>query len=118
MNVAAPSLGAVSNLERRAAPRSSARVYLNKYIDGHPYLCEALELSATGMLVRRVHEPDAPRAAYALELAAGPLDAGEARVWVCASPVWSAGELEALRFVACSDGDRARIEELISKVAA
>lgn len=104
--------------ERRAAPRTPARLYLNKYIDGHPYLCEALELSATGVLLRRVHEPDAPRAAYALELAAGPLEAGEARVWVCASPVWAAGDREALRFVGCSDGDRARIEGILARVAA
>ena len=106
------------NVDRRAAPRVEARVYLNKYIDGQPHLCEALEISTTGMLVRRVHEPDAPRAAYALELAAGPLDAGEARVWICASPVWAAGDLEALRFVECSDGDRARLQGLIAKMAA
>jgi hypothetical protein len=104
--------------ERRAAPRTPAHVYLNKYIDGHPYLCEAVELSATGMLVRRVHEPDAPRAAYALELAAGPLEAGEPRVWLCASPVWADGDLEALRFVECSDRDRGLIEGLLAKIAA
>src|SRR5580700_934732 len=81
------------NAERRAAPRTSARVYFNKYVDGHPHLCEAVELSRTGMLLRRVHGPDAPRAAYALELASGPLAPGETRVWLCGSPVWSAGDL-------------------------
>jgi len=106
------------NVERRAAPRVETRVYLNKYVDGHPHLCEALEMSATGMLVRRVHGPDAPRAAYALELAAGPLEAGQERVWVCASPVWAAGDLEALRFVECSDADRAKLEGLLARMAA
>jgi hypothetical protein len=104
--------------ERRAAPRSSARVYFNKYIDGHPHLCEAVELSSTGMLVRRIHEPDAPRAAYAVELAPGPLEAGAERLWLCASPVWSTGELEALRFVECSDRDRALLDDLVARVAA
>jgi hypothetical protein len=104
--------------ERRAAPRRSAHVYFNKYIDGHPYLCEAVELSASGMLVRRVNEPDAPRACYALELAAGPLGPGDERIWLCASPVWSAGELEALEFVAQSARDRELLEGLMSAVAA
>jgi hypothetical protein len=103
--------------ERRAAPRSPARVYFNKYIDGRPHLCEAVELSSTGMLTRRIHEPDAERAAYAIELAGGPLAAGDERVWLCASPVWSDGELEALRFIECSDRDRALVEGLIAHVA-
>ena len=106
------------NAERRAAPRTSARVYFNKYIDGHPHLCEAVELSRTGMLLRRIHEPDAPRAAYALEIAPGPLAAGDERVWLCASPVWTSGDLEALRFVGCSDRDGALLEGLIERAAA
>jgi hypothetical protein len=102
--------------ERRAAPRRSAHVYFNKYIDGHPYLCEALEMSASGMLVRRVHEPDAPRACYAVELAPGPLEPGDERIWLCASPVWRSGDLEALRFVAQSDRDRTLYDELMARV--
>lgn len=104
--------------ERRAAPRRSAHVYFNKYIDGHPYLCETLELSETGMLIRRIAEPDAPRACYALELAAGPLEPGEERLWLCASPVWQSGEMEALRFVAQSDRDRELLAGLMDRVAA
>lgn len=104
--------------ERRAAPRRSAHVYFNKYIDGQPYLCEALELSETGMLLRRVAEPDASRACYAIELAAGPLEAGEERLWLCASPVWQTDEYEALRFVAQSDRDRAMLSGLLDRVAA
>ena len=55
--------------ERRAAPRRPVDVYFNKYIDGQPFVCEAIELSTTGMLVRKIHEPDAPRACYAVEIA-------------------------------------------------
>jgi hypothetical protein len=105
------------DLERRAAPRRSAHVYFNKYIDGQPYLCEALEMSTSGMLVRRVHEPDAPRACYALELAPGPLAPGEERIWLCASPVWRSGDLEALSFVAQSDRDRTLYDGLLARVA-
>lgn len=104
--------------ERRAAPRRSAQVYFNKYIDGQPYLCETLELSETGMLIRRVAEPEAKRACYAVEMAAGPLSPGDERIWLCASPVWQSGDLEALRFVAQSDRDRALLLDLIGSVAA
>ncbi len=100
--------------ERRASRRAPVSVYFNKYIDGHPHLCEAVELSATGMLARRIHEPEAPREAYAIELCAGPLAAGGERVWLCASPVWTSGDLSALRFVECSDRDRALIEGLLA----
>jgi hypothetical protein len=101
--------------DRRAAPRTRSAVYFNKYIDGQPYLCEALELSSSGMLVRRVREPDAPRACYAVELAPG-AEAAD-RLWLCAAPVWSDGELEALRFVAQSDDDRRRMDRLIAAAA-
>jgi hypothetical protein len=55
-------------LDRRSAPRTPAHLYFNKYIDGVPHLCEALEISMTGMLVRRVHEPDEDLACYAVEI--------------------------------------------------
>ena len=106
------------DIERRAAPRRLANVYFNKYIDGQPYACEAVELSATGMLLRRIHEPDASRACYAVELASGAGAGPEDRVWLCASPVWTAGELEALHFVAQSDRDRERLGALIEQLGA
>jgi hypothetical protein len=104
--------------ERRAAPRSTTHIYFNKYIDGHPYLCEALEVSSTGMLVRRIHAPDVERAFYAVEMAGGPLLRGEDRAWLCATPVWTAGDLEALRFVECSDGDHALLAGILAAIAA
>src|SRR4051794_19324978 len=97
--------------ERRSALRSPASIYFNKYIDGQPHLCEAVELSATGMLVRKVHEPEAPRACYAFEIAPGAEGEG---VWLCATPVWSSGPFEALGFVGQSSRDRERIEALIA----
>lgn len=104
--------------DRRTAQRRSAQVYFNKYIDGQPYLCETIDISESGMLLRRVGEPDAPRACYALELAAGPLSPGDQRIWLCASPVWQSGDMEALRFVASSDHDRALLRGLLDRVAA
>ncbi len=100
------------DIERRAAPRHRTSVYFNKYIDGHPYAAEVIELLMTGMLLRRIHEPDAPRAAYAIELAA---DEGD-RMWLCGTPVWTSGPFEALGFVGQSAADRARLEALIASL--
>src|SRR3954468_5362613 len=101
--------------ERRSAPRSPASIYFNKYIDGQPHLCEAIELSATGMLVRKVHEPEAARACYAIEIAPGSEGEG---VWLCATPVWSSGPFEALGFVGQSAVDRERVAGLIASLDA
>ena len=102
--------------ERRAAPRRCVDVYFNKYIDGQPFVCEAIELSTTGMLVRKIHEPDAPRACYAVEIASMS-EGGEERIWLCATPVWTDGRVEALGFVGQSDRDRERLARLLDAAA-
>lgn len=131
--------------ERRTAPRTPAQVYFNKYIDGQPYLCETVSVSETGMLLRRIAEPDAPRAgkrrraapageepratrprrrpkatrpSYAIEMAKGPLDPGDERIWLCATSVWQSGDLEAIEFVVQSDRDRTLLRDLLAQVAA
>jgi hypothetical protein len=83
------------------------RFYFNKYIDGIPHVCEALELSQSGLVARRIGEPESLVGVVALEL-----DDGAERVWVCAERVHREGELEVLRFVATSSADRARLSRL------
>jgi hypothetical protein len=102
----------IEGIERRCAPRYPVAIYFNKYIDGHPYLAEVLELSTSGMLVRAIHEPDAPRACYAVEIE--PTE-GE-RLWLCGTPVWTSGPFQALGFVGQSDADRARLQAMIDKL--
>ncbi|HVY44622.1 MAG TPA: PilZ domain-containing protein [Minicystis sp.] len=102
--------------ERRAAARRKVDVYFNKYIDGQPFVCEAIELSESGMLVRRIHEPDAPRACYAVEIAAHG-GGGEERIWLCATSVWSDGKVEALGFIGQSERDKTRLAKLLALVA-
>lgn len=87
----------------------------NQYIDGVPYLGCAVELSMSGALVRRVLMPDVDRASYALELDSGAPE--DARVWLCAAPIWRQGSYEAVRFVAQSLSDRMRLAALLSTVA-
>jgi hypothetical protein len=103
-------------MERRRAPRSAAGVYFNKHVDGHAFLAQAVELSATGMLARRVSEPEGERSAYAVELALPGAPASE-RVWTVASPVWRKGDIEALVFVETSDEDKALLDSLAERFA-
>lgn len=101
--------------DRRAAPRKPVRIFFNKYIDRQPYLGEVLELSASGMLARTVHQPDAARACYAVEIASA--EGSAEPVWLCARRVWAAGDVEALAFVGPSDADKGRIEALLAQPA-
>jgi hypothetical protein len=114
--------------ERRVALRSPLHLYFNKYIDGVPHLCETIELSMTGMLLRSIHEPDASRACYAVELArpdavpaagpeASPEPQADRRVWLCATPVWRVGRYEALSFLAPSHLDRLKLADLLAAAA-
>ena len=105
------------DIERRISSRAPVHLYFNKYIDGHPHLCEAVELSMTGMLVRRIHEPDASRACYAVEIASPELET-KGRLWMCASPVWQQGQFEALSFVGQSHFDRMRLADLLASTRA
>ncbi|NUP11011.1 MAG: hypothetical protein HOW73_33610 [Polyangiaceae bacterium] len=95
-------------LDRRSSRRSKVGLFCNQYIDGFPHLTEALELSMTGALVRRVLGPDVDRACYALELG----DGGDS-VWLCATPVWRQGPFEAVRFVAQSLSDKLRLADVL-----
>ena len=103
-------------VERRCSPRSRVHLYFNKYIDGQPYLCECLELSATGMLVRRIREPDFERACYAIEIARG-TDVDADRLWLCVTPIWSVAGFEGLGFIAQSQRDRERVDTLLRACA-
>lgn len=101
--------------ERRTALRHPVRVFLNRYIDGTPHLCEALELSMTGVLVRNVLGPEQQRAMYALEIAAE--NDNQKPLWLVARPVWNEGAFEALEFFAPSQVDQLRLADLIERAA-
>ncbi len=103
------------SIERRIGRRALTHLFCNQYIDGTPCLSEALELSMSGALVRRVLGPGLDRASYAIEIAEPRSDEG--RLWLCASPVWRIGDYEALKFVGASPTDRLRLADLLSSVA-
>lgn len=100
--------------DRRRASRHLVQLFFNKYIDGVPYLCEALELSTSGMLLRRISEPDVIRDAYAFEIGPEYTTPAE-RLWLYASSIWTWGPFEAVGFVGPSRENKHRLEELIQR---
>jgi hypothetical protein len=99
--------------ERRRANRARlGRVLFNKYIDGFPHMAELVDLSASGMLVRRIHEPALPRDFFPVELG---IPGTAERMWLWARRVWTSGDREALRFVGIDPIDRARLGRIVER---
>lgn len=44
--------------ERRVQARKTLDMFLNRFVDGYPYLCRATDISATGMRLRALTEPN------------------------------------------------------------
>lgn len=45
--------------ERRTIRRAPIDVLANRFLDGYPYLCRAMDISRQGMRLRRFNEPHA-----------------------------------------------------------
>ena len=97
---------------RRMARARLGRMLFNKYVDGFPHVAELVDLSASGMLVRKIHEPDTSKDFYSLELG---LPGTTERVWLWARRVWQKGDQEALRFVGIDPIDRAKLIRLVER---
>jgi hypothetical protein len=50
----------VRSSERRSHRRTPLDVFANRFLEGHPYLCRATDISPDGMCLRRLHEPALP----------------------------------------------------------
>ena len=44
--------------DRRLDSRASVDLYMNRYLDGEPYLCRATDISRSGMRLEPLHEPE------------------------------------------------------------
>lgn len=97
---------------RRMARARFGRMLFNKYVDGFPHTAELLDLSATGMLVRKIHEPQVTRDFFSLELG---VPGSTERMWLWARRVWSEGDKEALRFVGIDPMDRVRLVRMVDR---
>lgn len=95
--------------DRRTDGRARfAGTFANKYIDGIPHVVELLDISASGLQVRRILEPESATQTYSLELSVGGVT-----LWAWTRRVWRRGNREALRIVSADPVDRARLRKLL-----
>jgi hypothetical protein len=95
--------------DRRGEGRARFRgVFANKYIDGIPHLVELVDVSASGLQVRRILEPETTSTTFPLELSVGGLT-----LWAWTRRVWRRGNREALHMVSTDTIDRARLRKLL-----
>ncbi len=95
--------------ERRRDGRAALRdAYANKYIDGVPHMVQLLDVSESGIRIRRIFEPETTTESFPLELSIGGV-----RFWAWTRRVWTWGCWEALEIVAADPMDRARFRKLV-----
>lgn len=100
--------------ERRADGRARfAGIFANKFIDGIPHLVELVDVSATGLQVRRILEPESSTTTYPLQLSIGGVT-----FWAWTRRVWRRGNREALRLVSTDTVDHARLRKFLRASAA
>jgi hypothetical protein len=98
-------------LERRSSPRRQTDVFFNRYVEGHPYLCRAVDLSTGGALACTFAEPDAQPSSFAVELR---LPGRAETIWAWAKGERRGGRL-AMQFVGASPDDRQRLAQFIGR---
>ena len=102
----------LQNHERRhGGARLSSDLAMTSYRDGYAKACRAVDLSASGALIRRISSHDPPMV-QRMELYLGrdePLE-------VLARTVWSSDDLHAVRFIDLSDVDRLDIAEYLDEL--
>jgi PilZ domain len=110
-------------MSQRAFSRTSDRrfeerarfqgLFVNKHIDGLPHLARLLDLSAGGMMVRKVFEPELTRSFFSVELA---IPWTDERFWIWARCVRETGDRQAIRFMGLRDEERARLAAVVAQV--
>jgi hypothetical protein len=105
--------------DRRRSPRTRVDLFINKYIDGYPHLCRAIEVSDGGVLVERVNEPEIEREFYPVEIGVMEVEGERApeRIWLWARQVWRDGARQALRFVGAEEHDVERLRRVLSRAS-
>jgi hypothetical protein len=56
--------GPVNRSERRRERRAALDVFANRFLEGHPYLCRATDISREGIRIHRMNEPERPPARF------------------------------------------------------
>lgn len=99
-------------MERRCSKRTRVDLMINKYIDGYPYACRAVDISKGGVLLERMREPRHDRTFYPVEIGVpGVAD----RIWAWTRQVRVSGRTQALRFVAMDPFDQLLLDQYIDR---
>ena len=101
--------------DRRTSTRHHLDVFFNKFLDGHPYLCRAVDISENGILCDVFTEPATRHESFPLELR---LPGEERSLWVWGRKVRTAGKRVAIRFLSLHHDDRAVLDQYLSALAA
>ena len=101
--------------ERRNETRRATDLMFNKYIEGRPYLCHALNISGGGLLAATHCEPERQPESYAVELR---FPGQDRSTWLWARTVRRDDRQQAMAFMALADADRAALRRQICPVRA
>ncbi len=98
--------------ERRSSTRARLvkPLWLNKYIEGHPYLAELIDLSDEGLLIRIIREPLNQEDSFSLELG---VPGTAQRMWLWARSVRRVGDTQAVQISYADMLERARLRQLV-----
>jgi len=101
--------------ERRHTKRLPFDVFFNKFLDGHPYLCRAVDISESGILCDVFTAPATRHESFPIELR---LPGEQRSLWVWGRKIRTAGKREAIRFLALHMDDRAMLDRFLHACAA
>ena len=94
----------------RRERRAPIDILVNKYIDGEPHVCRAVNLSRGGMLLYKVFEPDVPHSEVSVEfMLPGSQRIVRADGVTLAEHPWA--RAHGVRFTRMADEDKALIEQ-------
>jgi hypothetical protein len=101
--------------DRRRHPRRHVDLFFNKFLDGHPYLCRAVDLSERGLLAVTYTEPEVLAESFPLELR---LPGQKRSLWVWARTVRRTAKRHAIEFLRMDARDRRELDAHLASQAA
>jgi len=100
--------------ERRRHTRQQVDLFFNKFLDGHPYLCRAVDLSEKGLLAVTYTEPELRAESFPLELR---LPGQKRSLWVWARTARRGERHHAIEFLRMDPKDRAVLDRHLTAYA-
>ena len=97
--------------DRRRAPRKHIDIFFNKYLEGHPYLCRALDVSKSGLLALTHVEPERQADSFPVEIR---LPGQDRSLWLWARTVRRTSKRQAIEFVGLRNKEKVRLEKYLS----